>query len=727
MGLGISSETVYFPSMSILAFIFISFIASAILLLLNCYKSGMKSFHPPLIALCLLYPASFFCAFTIYPLGRYSPLWMKWFVSFSFAATWCIIDLLDGFHRHHTTVDRADKTRKKLDRTAIWRIFLPIAGVLCFLISDSTMGLFRGSEILVLNAGTRVIFILQLFMQIYILYIIENTFRFANAHERRIGSVFLISLLAVTLYQTIFLTRALLFKTLFPPYLTAYITITGICFPIALLGLLRVRVGSYEIGISRQSVYSSMSIIAFGSFCLAVGTVSFIIRRLNLEFTFFEAFLFLFSALFFGILALLSGDIRRRIRSFVNNHIFARKFDYREQFFWLHHSYMAGEDVDGSIAVLTAHLLNTLNYDKIFVFLINYADGNYHLHKDRKNTEEKSDIIPGDSPIVKEFLRDKSPLEFSGADRQPRENAILAQQRETIESLGITAIFPIFHQSSLLGFLAVKYHRSRRLDIEDKTLIAIFTVSIGNVFFKYTLLKENIENKQFESFNRLAAFLVHDIKNQVATLSLILKNADRNIDKPDFQKSLILSIQSCADNLQKLVDKLARPPKSDQLHANLEDINAIVMETVAATGVSALRDITLTSFLQASGRVLVDKESLYYILKNLIVNALEAMNYKGTLTIVTGDPNASTEKLCGEFNIGDHFLQKFKTYISLEDTGVGMSEEFIDQRLFKPFSTTKDKGIGIGLYQCKILVEKMGGTLLCVSRPGQGTMFCILL
>jgi signal transduction histidine kinase len=56
-----------------------------------------------------------------------------------------------------------------------------------------------------------------------------------------------------------------------------------------------------------------------------------------------------------------------------------------------------------------------------------------------------------------------------------------------------------------------------------------------------------------------------------------------------------------------------------------------------------------------------------------------------------------------------------------------MSEEFIDQRLFKPFSTTKDKGIGIGLYQCKILVEKMGGTLLCVSRPGQGTMFCILL
>jgi putative PEP-CTERM system histidine kinase len=712
--------------MTIFAFIFLSFIAATIFLILNLYKSGLRPFHPPLIALCILFPASFFCAFKIYPLSPSSFVWMKWFVSLSFAATCCVTDLINSFYRHHI-VDEGGKRQEKTNRTVIWRLCWPLAAIGCFFIAAGAFGMFQGNTILVLRPRTTVVFYLQLFLQVYVMFIAENIFRLANVHQRRIGLMFLLSLVAITLFQCVFLTRCVLYKTMIFPYIIAYITVTGVCFPFALLGLLRVRIGSYDIGISRQSIYTSFSFFAFGAFCLSVGAVSFIVHWLNLEFTFFEAFLFLFSAFFFAILALLSEDMRRRIRSFVNSHIFVRKFDYREQFLWLHQFYMTGEALDESITILSAHLLYTLNYDKLFVFLINHADGNFHLHRDPKAAAGKSVVIAGDSPVVKEFLRDKTPLEFTGTNLEQRERGILDAQWETIEELGITAILPIFHQNTLLGLLAVSSGSAKRLDIEDKMLISIFTVSIGNVFFKYHMLKENIENKQFESFNRLSAFLVHDIKNQVATLSLVMKNADKNIHNPDFQKSLLISIQSCANNLQRLVDKLAAPPKSDQLRSRVEDINTVVTEAIASTGISALPNVNLSSAIHASGGIAVDRESLFYILKNLIVNALEAMNNKGTLTIVTGDCDAFTENLRKEFGIGGHFLQKYRIYIYLEDTGVGMSKEFMDKRLFRPFATTKDKGIGIGLYQCKILVEKMGGMLLCVSRRNAGTKFCILL
>jgi signal transduction histidine kinase len=56
-----------------------------------------------------------------------------------------------------------------------------------------------------------------------------------------------------------------------------------------------------------------------------------------------------------------------------------------------------------------------------------------------------------------------------------------------------------------------------------------------------------------------------------------------------------------------------------------------------------------------------------------------------------------------------------------------MSQEFIDNGLFKPFVSTKDKGMGIGLYQCKVSVERMGGKIYCYSKPDIGTAFCLMV
>ena len=63
--------------------------------------------------------------------------------------------------------------------------------------------------------------------------------------------------------------------------------------------------------------------------------------------------------------------------------------------------------------------------------------------------------------------------------------------------------------------------------------------------------------------------------------------------------------------------------------------------------------------------------------------------------------------------------------LEVSDNGDGMSRDFLENKLFKPFNTTKEKGMGIGLYQCKLIVEKHGGAIWAESEVGKGTTFII--
>ncbi len=97
-------------------------------------------------------------------------------------------------------------------------------------------------------------------------------------------------------------------------------------------------------------------------------------------------------------------------------------------------------------------------------------------------------------------------------------------------------------------------------------------------------------------------------------------------------------------------------------------------------------------------------------MENLIINALEAMGDKrGTLTIAAGETDDK------------------KPFYSVSDTGEGMSEAFIAQRLFHPFATTKRKGVGLGLYTCREVVTANGGRIDVESRQGSGTTFRVVL
>jgi putative PEP-CTERM system histidine kinase len=572
----------------------------------------------------------------------------------------------------------------------------------------------------------------RVLVAIYSLYLLENTYRFAQDYQRRIGRLCFIGLAAMAIFGIFHYSGSLLYRTLPEHFAEGSSVICGIVYPVVLGGFLRYRLGIERISIPRDTVYTSATVFLTGAAFLGVALTVFVFRWFDLDFNYFERYLAAFSLCFLTLLVLGSGTMRRRISAFVNQQLYSRKYDYQDQFFRLHKTMMSGSDVETALTELVENMKYTVNVSDAYVFVLNWQDGNFHQHENKEEATRRGLLIRGDSPLVRLLTATGSPVDLVG-NSGDAEARMKARSEPVVLEEKFDAIFPVFiseglRGSRLVGLLALQGGRSAPFDSEDLELIAVFTNSIGNALFRNRVLSERIEQKQFESFNHVASFIIHDIKNQVATLSLVLKNAERNLGNPSFQASMMTSIKSCAGALQNLIDKLAVGPKRQQeLALSRQPLRPVLDEVIANAGLAALPEIAFTFRGEGDVPARLDRQAFFFVVRNLVNNALEAMGGHGSITLCYGSLADGTPEVLREHFGGEQLLSGYGSYVLVKDSGVGMDREFLRRRLFQPFATTKEKGVGIGLYQCKTLMERMGGAILVHSERGHGTEFCLLL
>jgi signal transduction histidine kinase len=221
------------------------------------------------------------------------------------------------------------------------------------------------------------------------------------------------------------------------------------------------------------------------------------------------------------------------------------------------------------------------------------------------------------------------------------------------------------------------------------------------------------ESRQFESFVRLSAMLTHDLKNAIEGLSLTVNNMERHFDNEQFRIDALKGLTNATDKLKAIVARLNRPVSSLSGEHKLPtktDLVPILNRVIAMTAEPMRGRHTIQTRLPASLFALVDGARVEEVVENLIINALEAMNDKsGTLTIEAG-PDANGAPT-----------------FSVSDTGPGMNRSFVENRLFRPFSTTKKNGIGLGLYTCREVIRASGGSIDVQSVEGAGTTFRVVL
>ncbi len=231
-------------------------------------------------------------------------------------------------------------------------------------------------------------------------------------------------------------------------------------------------------------------------------------------------------------------------------------------------------------------------------------------------------------------------------------------------------------------------------------------------------LREHIvreaETRQFESFTRLSAMLTHDLKNAITGLSMLVQNLDRHFDDERFRADAIHSLREATDKLRRIVARLTEPAKSlsGEYKRDIKptDLIPIIKHVLATTAEPARPLYEIETTLPESLVATVEPERMTNVIENLVINAMEAMGARGGRLTVEAGHDAEG-----------------RIFFSVVDTGIGMSDDFLRMRLFRAFNTTKARGIGLGLYTCREIVEAHGGRLDVESKLNVGTRFCVVL
>jgi putative PEP-CTERM system histidine kinase len=263
---------------------------------------------------------------------------------------------------------------------------------------------------------------------------------------------------------------------------------------------------------------------------------------------------------------------------------------------------------------------------------------------------------------------------------------------------------PLLHQQRLVGLVILASPEYRRpLDWEDFDLLRTAGNQAASSLAE-ALSQEALANAhRFEEFNRRFAFILHDIKNLVSQMSLLARNAERHADNPEFRADMVATLQSSVGKMNELLARLA--PHSP---SRVQRVEALPLRPILSAAIAAKRrdrDVQLLG--DASLCALVDAAALEQAVGHLLQNAVDASSGTSVTVRVSAD-EASVS-------------------IAITDKGIGMDSDFIRNRLFQPFASTKPGGFGIGAFEARSLIAAMGGQISVDSRPGQGTTFTICL
>lgn len=274
-----------------------------------------------------------------------------------------------------------------------------------------------------------------------------------------------------------------------------------------------------------------------------------------------------------------------------------------------------------------------------------------------------------------------------------------------IEEDCVWAGIPLIHHQRLVGLVILAPPDYRRpLDWEDFDLLRTAGGQAASSLAE-ALSQQALANAQrFEEFNRRFAFILHDVKNLVSQLSLLSRNAERHADNPDFRQDMVVTLKSSVGKMNELLTRLSPLAPARLQRVEAQSLRPILSAAIA--GKRRDRDVRLLG--DAGLSAFVDSAALEQALGHLLQNALDASPANQPVVVrVSGN--------------------KETVSIAITDKGCGMDGDFVRNRLFQAFVSTKPDGFGIGSFEARSLIVAMGGQISVDSRPGRGTTFTVFL
>ncbi len=459
-----------------------------------------------------------------------------------------------------------------------------------------------------------------------------------------------------------------------------------------------------EVYVSRDAVmYGGGAILVV----LAIYSISLFLQNIDGIGRLDYAFAYLLVALICGLVLIgfFSARVRAHVHVFLGKHFFNYRYDYREEWLRLIRTLSKG----GAGAHMLERVIQSVAQivgSQGGVLWVNRHDEDYEPVARWGEIVAIENIEYGNSDLVR-FLEERQwVIERSEYLREPElyDGLVLPSWLSSTDEVWL--VVPLMQDIRLLGFVALSPSSIRRaINWEDRDLLKTVGRQAATHIAQLLATQALMEAQEFDAFNRLSAFVVHDLKNVVSQLALITKNAERHRDNPEFIADTFATVESASRRGRRLLAQLRdRSPRAlvPTRISILPLLAEVVKERTAVLPVPILIG-------DDEVFVMADAQKLKEVVSHLIENAQQATDDKGRVEVRLAVDNQYA-------------------LIEISDNGCGMDAQFIRQRLFQPFDSTKgNEGMGIGVYQSREIVRALRGSIDVESVPGQGSKFTIRL
>lgn len=475
---------------------------------------------------------------------------------------------------------------------------------------------------------------------------------------------------------------------------------------LVLIALKRQSEWERELFVSRQVAFYTASLVAVGAYLVVMGAAGYVIGAVGGEWGVELQLVFLVAALAILVYVLFASNIRARAKVFLVKHFYRNKYDYRQEWLRLTSALSRTGDTKLLAASGLEGVARIVGSRHASLWLVR-EDGRYQQAA-WLDEDDRSDAVYDPLHPIVVFLTTRGwvidseeyrvePDRYGNAFGDPADGLLPPD----------AIIVPLDCQGRLQGFVILsKPPEVDALNFEDHDILKTAGRQVAVVLAQALAQEQLTATRQFEAVNKLATFLMHDLKNVVAQQELVVANAQRFGHRKEFVDDAIATVRSGAERMRRLLDQLRNAALSEPSR-NRSDASKIVMEVRShCADREPIPDVEMP---EGPVWVNIDRDKLASVLTHVIRNAQDATPAEGRIDI--------------ELASGDGHV-----WITVRDTGKGMDGAFVRDRLFRPFESTKGaKGMGIGAYQVRETVRAVGGDVEVESEVGRGTTFRIRL
>ncbi len=465
---------------------------------------------------------------------------------------------------------------------------------------------------------------------------------------------------------------------------------------------------SVDIFISRQVVFYTTAFSAVGLYLLMMAAGGYYVRIVGGTWGAAAQLIFLAGAGIALLSMIFSVSLRRRVKVFIAKHFYRNKYDYRIEWLRFINTLSAAGESDVREVSLRAiaevigspagALYTSAGSDESFVLSACWpSDAQSGM---RQSSLARVDELP-------RFLAEKQWIIDLDEYRSAPDAYQNIQLPEWIAgNRRWRIVSPLLQLDRMVGFVVLEAPPAPfELTYEDRDLLRTLGRHIATHIAQHDANSKLAEVRQFEAFNRLTAFMMHDLKNAVAQMSLVVRNAERHKHNPEFVEDAISTIANAAGRMERLIEQLRQ--------GSVAELNQrVLLERVidrAVANLAAEAPVPVVSFVDEDMWVDADFERLVAVFGHLLRNAQEATPEYGEITVMLERHDE-------------------EAWVVVKDSGSGMDETFIRERLFRPFDSTKGtRGMGIGVYQAREYVRALRGDLMVQSTIGEGTRMTVRL